>query len=1003
MLTFKIRGSVRVAESGQPLSGFWVKAYDKDLLYDDLLGTALLDAHGTFELVADAADFRDFFDVRPDLYLKVLAPDRRHVVFSTESCVRWHAGRLEHFEVLVPGRALGEHVRSNVIRLQGEDGAERSVFEVGEVLSLAVSGVRPVSVFSARLEGEDGRELFTDRLLSDRRGAIEPTVIWPQMGLYELESPGRLTVAEAHSRWAGRRLVLRLLHGEQQLARSELAFSSELSRPLVLSTDAEGRLLNGFELGRHDAVVSLHQAPFDGVARVYLVPRQHDWRPGDPFAPVKLATGRLAFSDVVVPKVGGSVTTRLAEAKELVPGAYDFIVRRLRYGYEDDDDFVLRREDLVSGRHITGLVVRHEFWANKPIKGGCINALDMAARRVSGAPYVHFSNVFQEGEDVFAALDPALLDPSHTGKMMALYVVPHKTAAEWSADGSLQHLAALGGNAGVQLLLTQPDCVNMNLRLLWPGATSGEFDIVADFGAGGSPETFVSDATYTMPGDIIDGYFQPGFRVVPDPTVDTSFSHTGHFAYDETTAGYADGNPSRPLRALVYFPADAPGATTVAGLSAVASDYPLIIVAHGKNNLVTDSHLGFEYLVEHLARNGFVVASISAESAEDSPDATAYIIRAQIEYLNSLFGSGLADNVGLLGHSRGGEGVSLAAQHNHTLGWGLAINAVIALAPTDFFHPTLDGSWAPPWLGIYGSLDGDVAGIGNTGFRIYDRASGAEKSFVFVYGACHSRFNTLWGDEFEAGDAGSVISSDAHKNILLGWSAAFFRLHLRAESQWAGIFRGEWLPRLAETTDPKAKFYVQYHHPDALTIDDFEGTHTATSWTSSTIGGAVSRSALFGDPSEGALATLDSHSPHLTAGLLLGWTAAAGHLNFEIPAAYQNVMAFAVLSFRITQKVGSLWNTPGLAQDLRVVLTDGSGHSRAVMASKFGEIPAPHARATAFLTKSALRTVRIPLTAYTIRCLGVAEVDLSNVISVGFDFSVVGSGEIEIDSVAFSQ
>jgi hypothetical protein len=33
---------------------------------------------------------------------------------------------------------------------------------------------------------------------------------------------------------------------------------------------------------------------------------------------------------------------------------------------------------------------------------------------------------------------------------------------------------------------------------------------------------------------------------------------------------------------------------------------------------------------------------------------------------------------------------------------------------------------------MYGSLDGDVAAVGNNGLRLYDRASGAEKSFVFI-------------------------------------------------------------------------------------------------------------------------------------------------------------------------------------------------------------------------------------------------------------------------------
>jgi hypothetical protein len=54
------------------------------------------------------------------------------------------------------------------------------------------------------------------------------------------------------------------------------------------------------------------------------------------------------------------------------------------------------------------------------------------------------------------------------------------------------------------------------------------------------------------------------------------------------------------------------------------------------------------------------------------------------------------------------------------------------------------------------------------------------------------------------------------------------------------------------------------------------------------------------------------------------------------------------------------------------------------------------------LTKSALRTVRVPLSVYAIKCLGVDQVDLTNVVSLEFDFSEKPTGEIEIDSVQFT-
>jgi hypothetical protein len=62
---FIITGLVRELESGVGLGGLTVRAYDKDLIYDDLMGEARTACDGTFRIVSDAKDFRDFFEKRP--------------------------------------------------------------------------------------------------------------------------------------------------------------------------------------------------------------------------------------------------------------------------------------------------------------------------------------------------------------------------------------------------------------------------------------------------------------------------------------------------------------------------------------------------------------------------------------------------------------------------------------------------------------------------------------------------------------------------------------------------------------------------------------------------------------------------------------------------------------------------------------------------------------------------------------------------------------------------
>jgi len=100
--------------------------------------------------------------------------------------------------------------------------------------------------------------------------------------------------------------------------------------------------------------------------------------------------------------------------------------------------------------------------------------------------------------------------------------------------------------------------------------------------------------------------------------------------------------------------------------------------------------------------------------------------------------------------------------------------------------------------------------------------------------------------------------------------------------------------------------------------------------------------------------------------------------------------------------VGSGQNPAGQPQDLRVTLRDGAATERAIRVSKFAEVPFPDTRDIAAFTKSALCTIRIPLSAWTIRCLGIPEVNLTDVTTLRFEFAEKPTGEVEIDSIQFT-
>lgn len=1036
MIVFIINGVVREMESRIPLPGLLIKAFDKDLVFDDVLGSAFTNQRGEFEILTELEEFREFFDSRPDIYFKAYRGDGRRLVHTTEDAVHWGAGRISSFEILIPGKRLDDPAELE-LALTDESGQLREELEVGESMMISASGLRPAHAYDIRLSS-DGDDLFTTRLVTNMRGDIEPSVLWPQMGLDDPAGDVRFTPEEARDRWTGRTLNVALFAGESPLAERELPIAKTFEHPLLISTDSTGRLLNGFEVGSQPLFVTIRNAPFRGRARIYLVRAQQEWREGDYFEVASLSRGELAMLDMNMVDGDQGRVIEFAEAAAIRPGAYDLILRPVHYGFEEDEAHRVLASDVIANRRSTSVVVREAFWTAKPVLGGCVNRIPVSGRSISGAPYFQYTDTFEVGENVYAALDPGIMDPGNLSKMCAFYVVQSKTDAQWNSDTSLSHLAVLGGNPAVTKVKVQSGCINANKVLLWPNASViGEYDIVADFG-NNTPDamSFVQDNAYDTPLDVIDGYFLAGFRVVEDPG---NLSDPGLFAgtwiYDETTVAAMglpgtisvddeSGSYATPggfsvltrqvrLKAHVSFPADAPGVTDPAQISATKPNFPLVVIVHGNGH----DYGAYDFLLQHLARNGFVAASIDNRylSGTTLVHGMHGLGRANnffqhLTVLRTKFGPKLQNDLGVMGHSRGGEAVVKIARLNSTMALGNNINALLSLAPTDQYgKEVLAGAYATPLFVLYGSRDGDVAGWSpsfpfdwrKTGFSLFDRAADAPKSMAFVYRATHNGFITINSDN--PGDM--PLSEMTQRAITQAYATAFFRQHLLGESKWSGMFTGEWKPASISATG--AEVYFQYRASAGKTIDDFEG---AANWQSSTVGGSVSHGGTLPvDPAEARLFDfppgspgLDPKSPHDTNGLRVRWDGLGDRLAWTIPPAHADVSGYSVLSLRVTQKEGSASNPANLPQDLRVRLRDSASNERAIRASAFGPIPFPDQRSNSDLRKSAMATIRIPLTAYTIVCAGQPQVDLHNVVELSLDFTMTSTGEIEVDEIEFA-
>jgi hypothetical protein len=96
---WSVRGSV-VYDDNTPAAGLIVSVYDKDLIFDDALGTTKTDDNGLFGLVYRTDAFRDLFESRPDLYLKIL-DQKGNPLYVSDKAVRAEAGRVEEFNIVL--------------------------------------------------------------------------------------------------------------------------------------------------------------------------------------------------------------------------------------------------------------------------------------------------------------------------------------------------------------------------------------------------------------------------------------------------------------------------------------------------------------------------------------------------------------------------------------------------------------------------------------------------------------------------------------------------------------------------------------------------------------------------------------------------------------------------------------------------------------------------------------------------------------------------------------
>jgi hypothetical protein len=535
-------------------------------------------------------------------------------------------------------------------------------------------------------------------------------------------------------------------------------------------------------------------------------------------------------------------------------------------------------------------------------------------------------------------------------------------------------------------------------------------------------------------------------------------------------------------------------------LSTFSGPLPVIVLLHGRHVYTYDpatggiffewppngshqpipSHKGYEYLADNLASHGYVVVSVSADGINafdgGAPDAgalaRAQLIQRHLEILSNLNTDGVirtrpADpahhpgtdlftgtstpfgtrfvgkldlqNIGTMGHSRGGEGVVRQYVLNQALGSPYGIKAVLPLAPIDFNRNVIN---SVPLAVILPYDDGDVSDL--EGVHFYDDAlynkpgDLAPKYTILVNGADHNFFNTTWTPPFPGGGDDSGYPADVRltaaqqRAVGLVYMAAFFRTYIGnttipVTTAFVPLLRGDVPPPASAQT---SQVFIGYQAPDSAAFRrDVNRLNVAADLTTNTLGGAVRTSTLASGTGSGITAysilnnrpgvpdyplpgQSGSRQPHEFPGfvfsnatnlnlLRLQWTNTLdAFYENDLPTGSRDVSGYYALSFRASTVYDTPQdnrNKPNLTLDFSVTLVDGSGNTATVRADNFTRSLYYPFGPDSFsvVPRVFLNSVRIPLGAFS-------SINLTDVRTIRFNFDQKADGYVLLGDLAFA-
>ncbi|MBN2369349.1 MAG: DUF642 domain-containing protein [Vicinamibacteria bacterium] len=532
------------------------------------------------------------------------------------------------------------------------------------------------------------------------------------------------------------------------------------------------------------------------------------------------------------------------------------------------------------------------------------------------------------------------------------------------------------------------------------------------------------------------------------------------------------------LKARVYRPCELCG-----------GPYPLLVFLHGNHSACGgDCYQGYDYLAKPLACEGYIVISIDGKTLPgmiendevvrltypEDPSLVMARGRLLLSHLErwaawsdagvgcdqdervcapeslGLGGDGLRgmidwNNVGLMGHSRGGEGVRAAysmlnisgtsiegMSANYLYDWTAAvrpiIKAIYEIAPADGEVKNLRRKAPYPlnangvaWNVLLPMCDGDKSD--QAGIKPFDRmhadrrsdSSNKPKSAVVVWGANHSYYNSMLAEPEPnalcVGEGNDALTAAEQRQTAEATAINFFRAHVGADAQpdLANLFNPlhdfDPFDQVDDSIMIERSYSRSSHFRDSTVLDDFYSFR-------SNITGGVPRPVV----GKNALVNLDPSPEHdpVQRALAVEWDARDfGNLPpyvreslypfVQISGVRRNLGNHCTLDFRIARQPDSDLNVAETSDfSIRLVYDDVvNGRWRLRLSpplqlSSYADLKGPAGGGSSSDPHAILQTVRIPLADFEAG-------SLSRVRGVRLIFSDTMTGAIYLANFRYSR